>query len=72
MFGGQNVSNDTWEFDGNKWNMYHSPPSLIARSGHTMVFDSGRNVTVLFGGLDEKGNTLNDTWEYDGTSWLQR
>ncbi len=37
-----------------------------ARSGHAMVFDSGRNKVVLFGGWG--GTDLSDTWEYDGAS----
>lgn len=72
LFGGQNVSNDTWEFEGNSWNRYRSPPSLVARSEHAMVFDSERNVTILFGGVDEDNNILNDIWEYDDTTWIQR
>ncbi len=72
LFGGQNIPNDTWEFDGNSWNRYESPLSLTARSEHAMVFDSEKNVTVLFGGADQDGTFLNDTWEYDGTTWVQR
>ena len=41
-----------------------------ARSGHKMVYDSDRNVTVLFGGI-ANSICLNDTWEWDGTVWTQ-
>lgn len=41
-----------------------------ARSGHKMVYDSDRNVTVLFGGNNGK-DCLNDTWEWDGNVWTQ-
>jgi hypothetical protein len=37
-----------------------------------MSFDSGRGVTVLFGGFAGFGGFVTDTWEYDGTSWTQR
>lgn len=47
-----------------------------ARMRHSMVFDSVRGVTVLFGGIGS-GGTLseayrNDTWEYDGQGWTRR
>ncbi len=34
----------------------------------TMAYDSGRAVTVWFGG-SSRGKTLSETWEYDGTRW---
>jgi cysteine-rich repeat protein len=38
---------------------------------HRIAYDSGRQVTVLFGGF-KLGNASNETWEYDGTSWTKR
>ncbi len=35
-----------------------------------MGFDSGRGLTVLFGGY--AAGAVNDTWEWDGTDWTQR
>ncbi len=63
---------DTWEFDGEDWAKVataHAPP---ARFWHTIVYDSHRQRTVLFGGGDPD-NTIyfNDTWEYDGNDWQQ-
>ena len=40
------------------------------RYGHSMVYDSSRNVIVLFGGIDEDRNFLGDTWEWDGENWV--
>jgi hypothetical protein len=40
-----------------------------------MVYDSARNVTVLFGGKDWADTGFvyyGDTWEWDGTNWTQR
>ncbi|MCY2956334.1 MAG: hypothetical protein NT107_04780, partial [Planctomycetota bacterium] len=39
--------------------------------GHAMAYDSGRNRTVLFGGLN--GSYLGDTWEWNGATaaWTQ-
>ena len=43
-----------------------------ARSGHSMVYDVSRNVTVLFGGTRQDGVELGDTWEWNGFGWLVR
>src|SRR5262249_40323002 len=37
-----------------------------------LVFDSTRNVTVLFGGFEGSGNVSGETWEWDGTTWTLR
>ncbi|MFT5130365.1 MAG: hypothetical protein ACI8W8_003996, partial [Rhodothermales bacterium] len=75
VFGGRdgNVqSNQTWEFDGTNWS--NRSASLLsapgARADAEMVFDSNRNVIVLFGG-DNGTTALADTWEYDGSDWSQ-
>ncbi|MBW2993732.1 hypothetical protein KY317_04120 [Candidatus Woesearchaeota archaeon] len=37
-----------------------------------MVYDSSRNVVVLFGGESSQGCDFNnETWEYNGTDWTQ-
>ena len=36
-----------------------------------MAYDSARQTTVLFGGLDSATKRLADTWEYDGRNWTQ-
>jgi len=36
---------------------------------HAMAYDSGRGVTVLFGGRDAYNLYLDDTWEWDGSDW---
>lgn len=47
----------------------------LPRHSHAMVYDSVREVVVLFGGLNG-GNSrdsveFGDTWEWDGTAWKQ-
>ena len=42
------------------------------RTNSTMAYDSQRQVTVLFGGMDAQGHFLNDTWEWNGAAWTQR
>jgi hypothetical protein len=76
MFGGMQASpsprlDDTWEFDGANWverTPLHRPS---ARTEATMVYDSHRSRTVLFGGQDGPLNRFDDTWEWDGLDWSQ-
>jgi hypothetical protein len=52
-----------------------SVPGPSARYGHSMAYDSQRQVVVLFGGNSNQqwpSGALNDTWEWDGISWTQR
>jgi hypothetical protein len=67
---GQSSSDETWEWDGTSWTQRDvaAPPP---RSGHAMVFDSQRNVTVLFSGSFGVIK-YNDTWEFDGAQWMLR
>jgi cysteine-rich repeat protein len=76
LFGGQSNLDarwrqDTWEWDGTKWR--EKTPSVasdeipIARGRHAMVYDSLREVVVLFGG--DFFEYLQDTWEWNGTRW---
>ncbi len=36
------------------------------------VWDTKRNVGVLFGGLGDFGSALNDTWEWTGATWVAK
>ncbi|MFY9436735.1 MAG: hypothetical protein WAQ42_07490, partial [Limnochordia bacterium] len=39
-----------------------------------MVYDSARNVVVMFGGItgrEREGILYGDTWEWDGVEWRQ-
>src|SRR5262249_12382183 len=51
----------------------HAAPATTppGRYDAGMAFDSARNRTVLFGGVDVNFNGLNDTWEWDGSTWTQ-
>jgi hypothetical protein len=74
VFGGlgSGYLNDTWEYNGSTWTKVTTTQSPPARDAHTMIFDSGRNVTVLFGGYNPATwGRYNDTWEYNGGSWIQ-
>lgn len=74
LFGGVDDTqylDDTWEWDGMRWEEHFPVTSPSARYGHAMAYDNRRGVVVLFGGCDDGGN-LNDTWEWDGTNWARR
>jgi hypothetical protein len=66
---------DTWEWDETDWVQRASANRPAGRAYHAMAYDSGRGVTVLFGGVYAFGEDLvllDDTWEWDGTDWTQR
>lgn len=66
---------DTWEWDGTNWSQLSPATSPPPRADHHMAYDSGRGVTVLFGGCTSYNNnaectqTVNDTWEWNGVTW---
>jgi hypothetical protein len=72
LFGGRladgQAVGDTWAWDGAVWTQLGEDDAL-ARSRHAMVYDSGRGVMVVFGGM--KGSQLKDTLEWDGAAWKQ-
>lgn len=73
VFGGAHGAplNDTWEWDGTRWEQRMPPISPPARKGACAAYDSVRKVTVVFGGRPTGDNTkaLADTWEWDGSAW---
>ncbi len=63
---------DTWEWNGTTWTQVAStgPP---ARNGGALAFDSGRHLSVLYGGgVTFVGLIFHDTWELQGNAWKQR
>jgi len=59
---------DTWEWDGVKWekmNPVDNPGKLEEPAG---TYDSARERVILFGGNGLNG-TSDDLWEYDGVNW---
>lgn len=79
LFGGRSTTthnNETWALTVNAagtttWTQRNPTVRPPARSGHALVYDSTRQVIVLFGGTDGT-NLLADTWEYDGTNWAPK
>ena len=80
MFGGWQPSAgfihpEWWEWDGTAQTWTKHPLTTgqpTPRFNASMVWDSGRNRVVLFGGIDETTGRLQDTWEWDGASWIDR
>jgi hypothetical protein len=73
LFGGIDEAgqllNDTWEFDGERWFeilISGVPPS--PRSRPLMVYDAGRECTLLVGG-ESGSSVLNDAWCWNGERW---
>jgi hypothetical protein len=71
LFSGRSDMNDTWEWSGTDWTEIVTATSPLAREGHGLIFDSFRNLVVLFGG-QVPGIVYGDTWEYNGTTWTQK
>ena len=54
------------------WTKQTPAAAPAARWGEVLAFDSGRGVTLLFGGQDNNGTVFGDTWQWDGTNWAQK
>ena len=74
LFGGIDQSgkslNDTWEWDGAKWEQKTLETNPGPRVAHAVAYDEKRGRIVLFGG-QAGANSLADTWEYDGKNWTK-
>lgn len=69
IFGGKNsdsILSDTWFFDGTFWNIVTPANGVVpgARYGATMVYDSGNNLFVMFGGITANGYN-SETWVFN-------
>ena len=80
LFGGYSPTtgttfDDTWTFDGTTWTRKSPATVPPRRDSHAMAYDSTRNVTTRFGGVDSSvfpGGITNQTWEWNGVDWTQR
>jgi hypothetical protein len=69
--GSSRARDETWEWDGTRWDQRSPAVRPAARFAHAMAYDSARGRTVLFGGRDEWSRPFGDTWEWDGTVWTR-
>ena len=75
LFGGwvlNNVSSETWEWDGTAWTKRAPATIPQGRFRHAMAYDAARGRVVMYGGAMGPALELYDTWEWDGTDWARR
>ncbi len=60
-------SGSTWSWDGTTWTMLNPATNPAPRRDHKMVWDSDRQVIVMFGSVFD-----GETWEWNGTDWTQK
>lgn len=71
LFGGsdfQQAFNDLWEYDPaeNTWENLSADNSPEARQMHGMIYDSARDIFIMFGGRrNDGGAAFNETWAFD-------
>jgi N-acetylneuraminic acid mutarotase len=75
LFGGSagrgKANSETWEWDGNAWTKFNGT-GPGARQAFSMVYDTKRKKTVLYGGMGTAPDQLfHDTWEFDGLVWVK-
>lgn len=74
--GGAYVSfDDTWLWDGSRWEEAHPAHRPPARENATMAYDEQREQLLLFGGDSDDAvispTPLADTWSWDRTDWVR-
>jgi hypothetical protein len=64
---------ETWTWDGRKWQQQHPKDSPPARLRTAMAFDPVTQRVILYGGLAtlHPFSAWNDTWMWDGANWTQ-
>jgi hypothetical protein len=75
LFGGNTgtLNNETWEWDGVKWEKKDPIANPSARAWHTITYYSAKKRVVLFGGWTDTDPFVSDeTWEWDGVNWIQK
>jgi hypothetical protein len=60
----------TWTWNGHAWTAQQSP-SLPITGGMSLVYDGGRGVVLLFGGVSH-GTHVAGTWTWKAGSWTEQ
>jgi hypothetical protein len=73
LFGGysRTPTDDTWTWDGSRWNQRTSAAKPSPRWGGAIADDPANHVVVLFGGRGMTDGYNGDTWLWNGTEWSQ-
>lgn len=61
--------NDTWEWDGNNWQVINTPQTPSGRLSHAMSYNPARQRVIVYGGWDAVGDNQTDSWQFDGSTW---
>ena len=79
LFSGNSVEGmnpDMWEYDfvSNNWTDISQTPHPLGRKWGSMVYDSDRQMGILFGGDCNTPEFVNDTWVYtcDSDEWVSK
>ena len=59
--------NDTWAWNGDNWTKLASANALSPRNSAAIA--SSPDQVILFGGVNNDGNTMGDTWVWNGKDW---
>lgn len=70
LVAGQDVLDDTWEYDGTDWRQVVTASAPPARDAMALAWDGVRQEVLLFGGYDVSA-VRGDTWSFDGQRWLE-
>jgi len=59
-----------WEWGGTDWMLRQPLAGPTARTNHAMVFDGGRNLMLVFGGVGTAGIS-DEAWTWNGVAWAR-
>src|SRR5690606_12563295 len=62
LFGGRGATalDDTWEWDGARWQRVEGAATPAGRFTHALAYDAARGEVMLFGGYGRAHGTSND------------
>jgi hypothetical protein len=69
VFGGNVSLDQTWIWNGKRWNHAKPAASPPGRYDAAAAYDPDMRMVVLFGGSSLLGPDLSDTWGWDGITW---
>jgi hypothetical protein len=69
-FDGSGMSEELWAFDyeTKKWTNKTPSSGPLGRCGQGFIYDSKRDLCIMFGGVGNDEKYYNDTWKYDYNS----
>ena len=71
LFGGVDTYDQTWLWNGQRWQQAHPPSSPPGRFDSPAAYDPITGQVMLFGGRLADGEVAGDTWAWDGTTWSE-